>query len=61
MAVIRSPAQRDGPLGGVMPMEFANPARRKAHVHAGDISRDWEIFDGHLARPAAFLNPSMSR
>jgi hypothetical protein len=41
------------------PVEFADAAGGKPHVHARDLCRDREVVHIHLARPAAVLDAAM--
>jgi len=47
--------RHDGPLGLLVPVQFANAVRPQAHIDARDIFRDCEIGLGDFARPTAAL------
>ena len=46
----------EAPLGGLMPVQFPDPARIETHVHAGDGGGNLEVGLGDLSGPAAVLD-----
>ena len=53
-AVMRAlPGDHVRPLGFLVPVHLADPARLQAHVDAGELGRDRQLAHRHLARPAS--------
>ena len=48
-----------GPLGRLVPMQFADAAGRQSHIDAGDGCGNCEVRLGHLPRPAAVLDAAL--
>ena len=59
IAVMRAAVKHVGPLGGLVPMQFAHAAGVQPHVHPGDVSGYSELALGHLTGPSAGFEPDM--
>ena len=51
------PVKHIGPFGRLVPMQFANAAGVKAHVHARDVLGNTEFSHGDLTGPATGFQP----
>ena len=51
----RATVEHKGPLGLLVPMEFAHATRLQAHVYTGERRRYRQFASRYLARPAALL------
>src|SRR5437868_3509677 len=50
------PVEHDRPFVRRVPVQFANASGCESHIYACQGLRDWQLPNGHLPRPSAFVS-----